>query len=243
MSTPSAQSKVATGKVSLGAPVQITLEQVHAASAKLNEALQASPATSHASIPGSQTKATSRTPIEEMEDGDYCEVCKSENDAPTMLLCDECDKGYHMYCLSPPLKKIPKGDWICDACIVNRGDDYAFGEGDEHTLASFQQLAHKFRKNWLASHPVAGIDEKELNKEVLDASKEEEEWEREAMVEDHVEREFWRIVAAPDEEVEVEYGADIHTTDMGRYASWAFVLVWRGHADLRIQRCADARVR
>ncbi|CAN0454490.1 unnamed protein product [Laminaria digitata] len=26
------------------------------------------------------------------------------------LLCDGCDGCYHMYCLTPPLKRAPKGD-------------------------------------------------------------------------------------------------------------------------------------
>ena len=36
-----------------------------------------------------------------------------------------------------------------------------------------------------------------------------------AVTEDDVEREFWRLVESPSEEVEVEYGADIHSTTHG----------------------------
>ena len=32
------------------------------------------------------------------------------------LLCDNCDKEYHMECLTPPLTAIPKGDWYCPRC-------------------------------------------------------------------------------------------------------------------------------
>ena len=28
-----------------------------------------------------------------------------------MLLCDGCDDAYHMFCLDPPLRSIPEGDW------------------------------------------------------------------------------------------------------------------------------------
>ena len=31
-----------------------------------------------------------------------------------------------------------------------------------------------------------------------------------------VEREFWRLVQSPNETVEVEYGADVHSTTHGR---------------------------
>ncbi len=33
-----------------------------------------------------------------------------------MLLCDGCDRGFHMFCLRPQLKSIPRGDWYCPAC-------------------------------------------------------------------------------------------------------------------------------
>ena len=33
-----------------------------------------------------------------------------------MLLCDGCDKGYHIYCVQPPIETIPEGDWFCPAC-------------------------------------------------------------------------------------------------------------------------------
>lgn len=38
---------------------------------------------------------------------------------------------------------------------------------------------------------------------------------KKAVTEDDVEREFWRLVESPSEEVEVEYGADIHSTTHG----------------------------
>ena len=37
-------------------------------------------------------------------------------DAEKMLLCDGCDRGFHMYCLNPPVKKVPEGDWYCADC-------------------------------------------------------------------------------------------------------------------------------
>ena len=33
-----------------------------------------------------------------------------------MLLCDSCDRGHHMYCLRPQLKRIPAGEWLCPTC-------------------------------------------------------------------------------------------------------------------------------
>ena len=45
-----------------------------------------------------------------------CQICGSASMADPMLLCDECDKGYHMHCLNPPLERIPAGEWFCPTC-------------------------------------------------------------------------------------------------------------------------------
>ena len=45
-----------------------------------------------------------------------CEGCKKAKDDKRMLLCDRCDSGWHVYCLSPPLTAVPSGDWFCSAC-------------------------------------------------------------------------------------------------------------------------------
>ena len=33
-----------------------------------------------------------------------------------LLMCDTCSRVYHLDCLDPPLKTIPKGMWICPKC-------------------------------------------------------------------------------------------------------------------------------
>merc|ERR1719323_2248259 len=45
-----------------------------------------------------------------------CKVCRRKTDPDKMLICDNCDNGYHMYCLKPKLKTIPEGDWFCPEC-------------------------------------------------------------------------------------------------------------------------------
>ncbi|KAF2076287.1 hypothetical protein CYY_002402 [Polysphondylium violaceum] len=49
-----------------------------------------------------------------------CKVCESCNDSGNeekMLFCDVCDKGYHTFCLNPPLNKPPTGGWKCSVCV------------------------------------------------------------------------------------------------------------------------------
>lgn len=50
-----------------------------------------------------------------------CRICRKRSEADMMLLCDNCNKGYHLFCLKPKLQSIPDGDWFCQAC--NRGRD------------------------------------------------------------------------------------------------------------------------
>lgn len=45
-----------------------------------------------------------------------CKICRRGTGADMLLLCDQCDEGYHMECLSPPLAEVPDGDWFCPKC-------------------------------------------------------------------------------------------------------------------------------
>jgi len=35
-----------------------------------------------------------------------------------LLFCDDCDRGYHMYCLSPPLSEPPEGKSFTSVGLV-----------------------------------------------------------------------------------------------------------------------------
>ncbi|XP_019087562.1 PREDICTED: protein CHROMATIN REMODELING 4-like [Camelina sativa] len=51
-------------------------------------------------------------------DGNYfeCVICDLGGD---LLCCDSCPRTYHTECLTPPLKRIPNGKWICPKCSPN----------------------------------------------------------------------------------------------------------------------------
>uniref|UniRef100_A0A6Q2YGF7 PHD-type domain-containing protein n=1 Tax=Esox lucius TaxID=8010 RepID=A0A6Q2YGF7_ESOLU len=44
---------------------------------------------------------------------DFCTVCRRSGQ---LLMCDTCARVYHLDCLAPPLKTIPRGMWICPQC-------------------------------------------------------------------------------------------------------------------------------
>ena len=65
-------------------------------------------------LPKASTPKSSTPSFEDLD----CEICGSKELAEEMLICDNCDKGYHMGCLNPPLIELPSGDkWTCKRCI------------------------------------------------------------------------------------------------------------------------------
>ena len=45
-----------------------------------------------------------------------CAVCGELGDDDKTLLCEECDRPYHTFCLDPPLDGISGDDWFCPGC-------------------------------------------------------------------------------------------------------------------------------
>jgi [histone H3]-trimethyl-L-lysine4 demethylase len=93
---------------------------------------------------------------------------------------------------------IPDYDWHCPKCLVGTGE-YGFEEGGIYSLKQFQEKANNFKDSYFA--PKQHFDP------VLNTKR--------PVTEDDTEREFWKLVESLTETVEVEYGADIHSTTHG----------------------------
>ncbi|KAL0978239.1 hypothetical protein UPYG_G00167870 [Umbra pygmaea] len=124
-----------------------------------------------------------------------CLVCGTGTEEDRLLLCDGCDDSYHTFCLIPPLHDVPKGDWRCPKCLAQEcgKPQVAFGfeqAGREYTLRSFGDMADSFKSDYF-NMPVHMVPT-EL-----------------------VEKEFWRLVSTIEEDVTVEYGADIASKEFG----------------------------
>ncbi|CAK9207221.1 unnamed protein product [Sphagnum troendelagicum] len=79
------------------------------------------PASSENEIRGSAImKPASKSCSESSEQDKYdltvCEKCGHGDSEQEMLLCDGCDRGFHMFCLCPVLVTLPVGDWFCPLC-------------------------------------------------------------------------------------------------------------------------------
>ncbi|XP_074833909.1 lysine-specific demethylase 5B isoform X4 [Carettochelys insculpta] len=124
-----------------------------------------------------------------------CLLCGSGNDEDRLLLCDGCDDSYHTFCLIPPLHDVPKGDWRCPQCLAQECNkpQEAFGfeqASRDYTLRTFGEMADAFKSDYF-NMPVHMVPT-EL-----------------------VEKEFWRLVSTIEEDVTVEYGADIASKEFG----------------------------
>lgn len=117
-----------------------------------------------------------------------CEQCQSGLHEEMMLLCDRCDKGWHLYCLSPPLKAIPAGNWYCLDCLNSEKDSFGFMPGELYSLDAFRRLADKFKRKWFGSAKACHAD---------------------------IEQRFWEIVEGSAGEVDVMYGSDLDTSKYG----------------------------
>ncbi|GAA6061785.1 hypothetical protein JCM10212_001391 [Sporobolomyces blumeae] len=171
-------------------------ERVRTASDRLNEVLEIKPAA-------------------ESNPGEACEICGSESDPDHIVLCDDCDKGFHLSCLSPPLRQVPNTQFYCDRCLMLNGADYGFEEGQTHSLYSFRRRADAFKRKWLENHPLP-LDKGKGREGVPPSGGEDVDvWAEQIAIEDHFEREFWRLVESPNETVEVEYGADVNSSKDG----------------------------
>uniref|UniRef100_A0A8L0DUI1 [histone H3]-trimethyl-L-lysine(4) demethylase n=1 Tax=Oncorhynchus mykiss TaxID=8022 RepID=A0A8L0DUI1_ONCMY len=117
------------------------------------------------------------------------------SDEDRLLLCDGCDDSYHTFCLIPPLNDIPKGDWRCPKCLAQECSkpQEAFGFEQayrDYSLRAFGEMADSFKSDYF-NMPVHMVPT-EL-----------------------VEKEFWRLVSTIEEDVTVEYGADIASKEFG----------------------------
>lgn len=64
----------------------------------------------------SSTAAASASQVER-GCGTWLQVsCTLLGEDDKLILCDECNKAFHLFCLRPALYEIPDGEWQCPAC-------------------------------------------------------------------------------------------------------------------------------
>lgn len=46
-----------------------------------------------------------------------CHLCGRPDRSEVMLLCERCNRGFHLDCLNPRLDAVPEGDWFYAECL------------------------------------------------------------------------------------------------------------------------------
>lgn len=128
-----------------------------------------------------------------------CVQCNQIKPSHLLVTCDNCHLKFHITCLIPPLKDMPKtGPWHCHSCLAllvsarpKHYADFGFTQSKNHyTLSEFGDMANQFKSEYF-NMPS---DQVPLNL---------------------VEQEYWRLVSCLEENVCVEYGADLHCNEFG----------------------------
>ncbi|KAG1663682.1 Remodeling and spacing factor 1 [Nymphon striatum] len=79
-----------------------------------------------------------------------CGRCGKSDHPEWILLCDDCDAGYHASCLQPPLMIIPVGNWFCPPCEHKKLCLRLVEELQKYDLLSKKREAIELRKQRLA---------------------------------------------------------------------------------------------
>uniref|UniRef100_A0A3P9I9K9 PHD-type domain-containing protein n=1 Tax=Oryzias latipes TaxID=8090 RepID=A0A3P9I9K9_ORYLA len=64
-----------------------------------------------------------------------CNVCGTSENDDQLLFCDDCDRGYHMYCLTPPMTEPPEGSWSCHLCLALLKDKASIYQQNQNSVS------------------------------------------------------------------------------------------------------------
>lgn len=159
---------------------------------------------------------------EELEEA--CTICYKKGSIDSTIICEGCERVFHMRCLPIPLKRIPRYDWFCGGCLAgstNGYSEYGFEEEFEKmfSLKEFQEYC----RNWeielirmIKSGKILGKDIKLSGEEIVTNK----------LSEETIEKLFWSFtngeIYLPEgiENMKIRYGADIHNEKAGEVSGF-----------------------
>ena len=81
------------------------------------------------------------------EQGEPCMRCKLSTGQSEMLVCNNCEAGWHMSCLTPPLTNVPEGKWFCPPCVGLKTHPVAWAD---------ELVGKKIEVEWRVIRPADG---------------------------------------------------------------------------------------
>ncbi|AFZ80720.1 hypothetical protein BEWA_001270 [Theileria equi strain WA] len=77
-----------------------------------------------------------------------CKICAGCDDNSskrdhTMLICDACDRSFHMECTKEKYSEVPKGAWFCDDCSICQICDIKLTERESNNPTNYSLEGNK----------------------------------------------------------------------------------------------------
>jgi hypothetical protein len=113
-------------------------------------------------------QAASDAPTSPSSDDFDCEVCHRRDLLYDVIICDGCDKEYHICCTTPPLAAVPQGDWLgpcCDAKsseMASSGSPIEWAEGMGVYAVSMRSKTTKAPRPYMCN--VIKVDKAQPNR-------------------------------------------------------------------------------
>ncbi|XP_060029466.1 tyrosine-protein kinase BAZ1B isoform X2 [Erinaceus europaeus] len=92
-----------------------------------------------------------------------CKVCRKKGEDDKLILCDECNKAFHLFCLRPALYEVPDGEWQCPACQPatarrnSRGRNYTEESASEDSEDDESEEEEEMEEEEEEDYEVAGL--------------------------------------------------------------------------------------
>lgn len=79
-----------------------------------------------------------------------CTICAGKDCYDKLIMCEECQSYYHIWCLKPPLEKVPEDDWFCPDCKRDTSEVIAPGQKlkESKKKAKMASANSKSKRDW-----------------------------------------------------------------------------------------------
>ncbi|VDO56273.1 unnamed protein product [Haemonchus placei] len=122
-------------------------------------------------------------PFDETDPLDFtvCEICSGGTHEELLLICDQCDRGFHTFCLTPPLDAVPTSEqWFCPRCEESRMMRPSSSRRSEPSARAIRlvqrtALAERVRRALARNRRAVEIVESSTEEEESDEEEEDEE--------------------------------------------------------------------
>ncbi|XP_019881429.2 bromodomain adjacent to zinc finger domain protein 1A isoform X2 [Aethina tumida] len=146
---------------------------------------------------------------EEVVNGMKVDLCKTCGSGGDLLNCEKCSLYYHRECVSPPMRRAPRGPWTCTKCKEKKEEKASDSESDdeeEEVVKSRRSLRREDNRQDLPLHNVA------LQELLSDVMKHKDAWPFLRPVQKNEVPDYYDVITKP-----MDFGTIKYKLNMGEY--------------------------